>query len=185
MVGRWRRNRRRWCDKFRLQINVRFVVRGWRVAYLTTLASVTLDDVERLRINSAHLLLPSRYEFVSHFVAYSVQAQPLGALLGQMIDGGEPINPDLWHPLRAPVVHFPEDVRDLHSQLEIEWNPLLAQQDFLDDDWYRIEIGKLMAVFEHAVQSHECVVNIIHPPIDEERALRVRMPIVPQTGRPT
>lgn len=146
------------------------------MAYFTILASVSPDDVQLLRRDASHLLSPSHFEPVSHYLAYSVVRQPLGSLLGKVLDGGEPINSDLWHPLRAPIVHTPDTVRGLLAQIQDEFEKLLSEATIPDDDWYHVEITKVVSVLRHAVSRSECVVNVMEPPFDAERADRVRIP---------
>ena len=150
------------------------------MAYLTTLASVPVDDVEQLVCDPGHVLSPSCFEFVSHYLSYSVQVKPLRDVLDHAINGGDSIHQDLWHPLRPPIVHSPAGVCDLQLQLQVEWDAQFAERDIPSDDWYRIEIEKVLAVFGHAASRGECVVNVIHPPADAARASRVRMPVKAQ-----
>ena len=48
-------------------------------------------------------------------------------------------------------------VRDLFSQIQKEWDAQLAGQDISNDNWYRIEIEKILAVFSHAARLLETV----------------------------
>ena len=147
------------------------------MAYLKTFASVLVDVVRRLTENASHVLSPSYREFVSHFLAYRVDPRPLGALWGGSIDGGERIDPQAWHPIRAPIVPCPGVVQELFVQIQEEWDVHRADHIFKVDLWYRMEIDKLLAVFRHAAKCDECVVNVAHPPTNPERADRVLMPV--------
>jgi hypothetical protein len=146
------------------------------VAYLTYLASAPPAEVTALRVDHTTLLTPSLVVAVSHLIASWVQVQPLGELLGQAIDGGTELNSALWHPLRPPCYHEPEAVRALHAQLTEAWQRTLAAQSIPEDDWYRVEIEKVLRIFGHAAERGDCVVSALQAPFDAERAARVRIP---------
>src|SRR5947209_2681316 len=110
------------------------------MAYLTYLASVPLAEVEGLKAEPAASLSPSLKVSVSHLVAYWVQVQPLGELLGQAMDGGTVINSALRHPLRDPCYHEPLVVNSLYAKLSEAWQRATAMESVADDDWYRVEI---------------------------------------------
>jgi hypothetical protein len=133
------------------------------MAYLTHLVAVPPMQLAALRTNDAAVLTPSLAVGVSHLIAYWVQAQPLGQLLGQAIDGGTLINKALRHPLRAPCFHEPEAVQSLHVQLVEAWRQGMAAVPIIEDDWYRIEIEKVLRLFRHAVERGECVVSALEP----------------------
>ena len=133
------------------------------MAYLNYLVSVPLADVEALRADPATPISRSLTVAVSHLVAYWVQVQPLGQLLGHAIDGGTVINPSLRHKLRDPNYHDPDTVRSLFSQLVLAWNAAISAEPIPDDDWYRIEIEKVLRLFAHAAEHGECVVSVLEP----------------------
>lgn len=148
------------------------------MAYLTTLAAVPMSEVNRLVADDTVVLTPTRYEFVSHYLALpGVEIQSLRGLLGEAIDGGKVINDKLWHPLRSPRFHSPDAVRELYDRFYSEWEAELAKVEISPKDWYRVEIEKVLAVFQYAALNDECVVNVIHPPMDAERADRVHIPL--------
>jgi hypothetical protein len=146
------------------------------MAYLTYLVSVPQAQVAALRADPAALLTPSLRVHVSHLIAYWVQVQPLGQLLGQAIDGGTAINSALQHPLRDPCYHEPEVVKSLYAQLAAAWQQALGMGPVAEDDWYRIEIEKVLRLFRHAAERGECVVSVLQPPADAGRASKVRIP---------
>jgi hypothetical protein len=133
------------------------------VAYLNHLYSVPLAEVEALRDDPDAPIRPSLSVSVSHLVAYWVQVQPLGRLLGQAIDGGLELNDTLRHQLRAPCYHGPEVVRTLYSLLVSAWLQVTSVEEIPPDDWYRIEIEKVLRVYSHAAERGECVVSMLEP----------------------
>jgi hypothetical protein len=147
------------------------------MAYLNFIVSAPEQDVQALRRDSTVLLRPSLVVAVSHLVGYCGQIQPLCELLGQALDGGEKVNEQLWHPLREPVFHAPEQVRILYRRLADAWDRAFRPQTDGDDwDWYRHEIGGVLRAFRHASERDECIVSVLQPPADADRAGRVRMP---------
>jgi hypothetical protein len=133
------------------------------MAYLNHLLSVPCAEVEALRKNPDASLTPSVSVSVSHLIAYWVQVQPLGQLLGQAIDGGSVINSTLKHQLRDPCYQDPEAVKTLLPQLTKAWEQALSIGPVPDGDWYRIEIEKVLRVFTHAADHGECVVSVLEP----------------------
>lgn len=147
------------------------------LAYLNFLVAATEPAVEALANNPSLELEPSLLVAVSHLIGYWVEVQPLGKLLRQAVDGGATVSSDLWHPLRPPVFHRPAVVQALHTQLADEWRRVLAEKPVPEDDWYRIEIEKVLRLFRHAAGRAECVVSILQRPVDKERASKVRIPL--------
>src|SRR6266498_1177996 len=133
------------------------------MAYLNRLASVPFAEVEALRANPNFPITPSLMVFVSHLIAYWVQVQPLGHLLGQAIDGGAILNGALQHQLRAPCCQDPQTVCQLNAELTEAWQQASAVEPVPPDDWYRIEIEKVLRVFAHAADRGECVVSALEP----------------------
>lgn len=153
------------------------------MAYLNFLVAATEAEVEALSHDPNLELEPSLVVAVSHLIGYWVEVQPLGKMLGQAIDGGATVSPGLWHPLRPPVFHRAEAVQSLHGQLADEWQRVLAEKPVAEDDWYRIEIEKVLRLFRHAAGRTECVVSILERPGDQERASKVRIPLKGIGGR--
>jgi hypothetical protein len=140
------------------------------VAYLNLLASVPEADVVRLRADAAVWLRPSRVSGASHLLVTWVDAQPLGRLLWKALDGGELIRPELWHPLRPPLVHSPAVVCGLAEQVAAA----VASGAVAGDEWLALEVGRLLRLFQHAAGAGECVVSALDHPADVDRASRVR-----------
>src|SRR5215471_8110428 len=93
------------------------------MAYSTKLASVPQERVLLFRQDHRQSLKASRIVECSHLIAYSVTVQPLGQVLGKAIDGGEPLDVGLWHPLRPPLIHGSESVRMIWTELVAAWGP--------------------------------------------------------------
>ncbi|MCE9561626.1 MAG: hypothetical protein K8U57_06185 [Planctomycetes bacterium] len=133
------------------------------MAFRNHLVSATHAQVEALRGNQIAIITPSLALSVSHLIAYWVETQPLGQLLGQAIDGGEILNSSLRHQLRDPCFHDPQTVRSLYTTLSEAWQQVTASQPVPPDDWYRIEIEKVLRLFAHAAGCGECVVSALEP----------------------
>lgn len=149
------------------------------MAYLNFLISVSEQQLQGLRKDSTTLLHPSLVIATSHLIGYWVEIQPLGGLLGQALDGGEKVNDELWHPLREPVFHTPSEVQVLYKKLTEAWQKARGPETDSDDfNWYRREINLVLRIFHHASEKEECIVSVLQPPADAERAQRVRLPFV-------
>ena len=147
------------------------------MAYSTFIASVPKSEIAGFREGWVELMFASKIERVSHYLAYSVNLQPLGKLLGQAIDEGQLLREDLWHPFRAPIVKTENDVKSLWADLNEAWSIVLSESTLPEDDWDRIEITKLLAMYDHASQNSECIVSMLEPPHDSKRAQKVLIPL--------
>lgn len=150
------------------------------MAYLNLLAAVDPEQVAHLRDDPGFRMTPSKVVGVSHLLGNPgwVTHPPLVAVLAEGLDGGELLAGSLWHPLRVPIYHPPGEVLSLAPRLEDAWVATLAEWPLPKDDWYRIEIEKVLAAFHHAAAVGEGVASILQPPFDEERASRVVIPLV-------
>ena len=147
------------------------------MAYLNLLMSVPTSELNALCEDSSYTAKYTELTAVSHLLAYWIKTQPLGELLGTAIDGGELINDELWHPLRKPAFYSSEDVVKLHEQIAAEWNRIPADKQTTEPfDYFGPEIEKLLSVFKRAATNGECIVSILEPPADKERADRVKFP---------
>jgi hypothetical protein len=133
------------------------------MAFRNYLVSVPLAAVEAVRDGRSDVLTSSLTVSVSHLIAYWVQVQPLGRLLGQAVDGGAVLNNTLRHQLRDPCYHDPDAVRSQYVELSNEWQRTTSAHPVEPDDWYRIEIEKVLRVFAHAAERGECVVSALEP----------------------
>jgi hypothetical protein len=147
------------------------------VAYLNYLASVPVDKVERFRNGDVMASLgASEVQGVSHLIAYWVTIPSLREVLGEVIDDGEPLAPDLWHPFRAPVVAMPDVAKDRAQRLRSAWNSATAEVGPIDaGDWYAHEIRKVLCVYEDAERREHAVISALAPP-HVERSSRVFLP---------
>jgi len=146
------------------------------MAYLTLIASIAESEIAHFRECSIELMAASKIEYVSHHLAYGVREEPLGKLLGQAIDGGEPLREDLWRPFRSPLAQTLEMVKTCWLRLSEAWSTVLRRKEIAEDDWYKIEVTKVSDIFEHASRNTECIVSALEPPTDFDRAKRVRIP---------
>jgi hypothetical protein len=145
------------------------------VAYLTYLAVVPAAEITRLREDSRYVLRPLLVQGVSHLLSYWVQVQPLGQILNTIIDGGDTLQPELWHPLRSPRVHDADQVLQLTESLESALREI-SLEALPDGDWLSMEVARLLVALQGAVEAGACLVTALEPPADVERACRVRIP---------
>jgi hypothetical protein len=148
------------------------------MAYGNFLASVSLEEIEKLRNTPSYMLNVDVLEQVSHLVGYWVKVQPLGELLGQALDGGEIVSASLHHPLRSPTFHTPGAAEALQRKLAQAWTASYESVTSPEMEWFRIEIEKVLGVFDAAVSHGHGVISVLEPPMDEERASLVHIPFV-------
>jgi hypothetical protein len=146
------------------------------MAYGNYIATVPIDQIAGLRRDSNTLLRPTRLAMVSHLMAYSIRVQPIGQVLAEALDGGERLADNLEHPLRPPVVHLPADVARLLSALREGLHAASMAGPTKEIGWFRVDIDKLVELFQHAADQGEAVVSVLEPPMDEARAAKVRIP---------
>jgi hypothetical protein len=150
------------------------------MAYLNLLASITEPDVQRLRHDPATVVKPSLVLGVSHLLGYWIRIQPLGSLLGRALDGGQPLHPELWHPLRPPGFHPSAVVGELSEAIERAWEECFTREPLPEVNWLAVEIDRLLRVFCHAAAAGACIVSALDPPANRERGSRVRLPWSPR-----
>ncbi len=146
------------------------------MAYGTILAALTGEQVRALRGDPRAIAGPSLAVMVSHLVAYWVKSQPLGRMLGEAVDGGSEVHPDLWHPLRAPKFQCPDQVRELHGQLAGEWSRHLATHP-MPGEGFRWDIERVLQAYAHASRRGEAILSALERAMDRERAERVWIPL--------
>lgn len=151
------------------------------MAYLTFVAAVTEDQIEAIRNDAAFVLTPTLIKSVSHLLSYWIQVQPLGQILNSVIDGGECLNNDFWHPLRPPLVQLPTIVDQLTRDLSKAWSDV-SDAPPVQDEWLTSEMNRLLAVMTHSANSGACIVTALDLPGDHDRAKRVRIPWMPPTA---
>ncbi len=147
------------------------------MAYLTYLASVPEDRLAAYREDGKSSLKSTLTREVSHLIAYWVEPQPFRRLLGEAIDGGQILSPLLWHPFRVPLFHDSRKTRELSLVLTREYIHLTHIHPPLpEDDWYKVEVEKVLEVLGHAADRGECFVSMLESPSDGKRASRVVLP---------
>ena|SRR5690348_2147499 len=146
------------------------------MAYGNYLATVSEQEVLTLRKEPDHLLKTGSIAKVSHLIAYWIDVQPLGQLLNEALDGGEVLSPHLWHPLRKPTFHSPERASHLFKQLRKVWNEAVQRNALGQAAMFRQEIERLLEIFREADRLGQGVASVLEPPMDNERAGKVRIP---------
>jgi hypothetical protein len=152
------------------------------MAYGNYLASVTTQGVQQLQRRPGMLLTPSRVVLVSHLAAYWVQVQPLGQILGEALDGGQPLCDGLWHPLRSPTYHTRSEVHRILRLLKDALALPISGEGAKKPEVFSHDVKGIVAVFEYALVHGEAVISVLEPPEDKERASRVRIPFAIAKG---
>ena len=137
------------------------------MAYSSTLASVPQERIAAFRRDTAVSLQASKVVCVSHLIAYWVQVHPLGQVLGEVIDGGQMLHPDVRHPLRSPAVHSAGSVPALHQKLRSAYDAASAEEEGPKDDWYEPQIRQVLGILAWAGERGEAVVMRLGWPYNE------------------
>jgi hypothetical protein len=53
----------------------------------------------------------------------------------------------------------------------------MAAEPAPETDWFRTEIEQVLNIFRHASDSGEGIISVLEPPLDQERASRVHIPL--------
>jgi len=154
------------------------------MTYTATLASVAADAIDRYRTGAASAALAvSRVEECPHDLI-EMEIQPLGRVLAEAIDIGQPLRNDGWHPLRAPVVADPETVMARAMKLEDAWLKAEPQLGGMMADVLSPSIIRVRALYAHAAARNESVVSFLSAPDDADKAARTLVPAVEVTATP-
>ncbi len=148
------------------------------MAFAVLIGSVPESQVVEFQAGERERLEASGVVRCSHLLATWATVAPLNRVLRDAIEGGQLIRADLWHPWRLPVFHGRTSVRLLHHEL-IDALGRAVQEKRVPpkDDWYAVQIGKVVEIFAHAATRGEAIVCFLDAPHDEKRAKRVLIPL--------
>ena len=99
-----------------------------------------------------------------------MQLQPLGRILGEVIDGGEILRQNLEHPFRMPLVHDSSGIKVSYQKLQGAWESVKASYPIEPDDWYDEQIESVLSIFAWASERGEAVVTALGMKSDSESA---------------
>lgn len=134
------------------------------MSYRAVLASLPADEVARYRAGDAAApLTVSRLEECPHDLT-AMEIQPLGAVLAEAIDVGQPLRNDGWHPLRAPVVVDPETVMARSMKLEQACRDAEPELRGMLAELLGTDIDKVRSVYAHASSHGEMVLSYLSAP---------------------
>ena len=145
------------------------------MSYRVHLASVTADEIERARGTRAVELTASRTVVVDHDLV-NLDVQPLAEVLAELVDVGQPLRNDGWHPLRAPIVVDPETATARARRLEDAWRAAEPELGGLMGDVVGGDIRAVLDLYAHASASNEWVVSYLSAPADPRLADRSLVP---------
>lgn len=100
--------------------------------------------------------------------------------MSEAIDRGKILSEIIGHPLRPPIWHDVESVKTLSNKLENTWRELIAEKgEFPDDDWGKIEIQKVLDIFQYASKNDETIISILDlNNFNTESKRRIKIPVV-------
>jgi hypothetical protein len=132
-------------------------------SYAVCLASVPIeqiDDVRSRRGPAPIELVASRVEHCPHDVT-SIELFPLGRLLAEAIDTGQPLRNDAWHPLRAPMVVDPETVTVRAAALASAVRSARSELGGMIAEVLGADIDKVLNLYAHAGHRGDAVVSFL------------------------
>jgi hypothetical protein len=140
-------------------------------AYAVVLAAVPIDQIERVRAEAsagegqtgginAIELVASRVERCPHDLT-ALEVFPLGKVVAEALDIGQPLRNDAWHPLRAPVVVDPETVTARARKLAVTLDQSRNQLRGLLGEAAGSELDKVRDLYAHASERGEAVVSFL------------------------
>jgi hypothetical protein len=132
--------------------------------YAACLAAVPADRLDGVRARAgepgAIEQAASRIERCPHDLT-ALEVFPLGRLLAEAIDIGQPLRNDAWHPLRAPVVVDPETVTARAMQLDEALAGARHEIGGLMGEALGADIDKVLQLYAHASARGEAVVTFL------------------------
>jgi hypothetical protein len=143
------------------------------VAYLNLLFSIPSERLSNCTSWESLRSIATYSTGCSHLIGYWAQFDPLNEVLGRALDGGSILHPRWKHKLRVPTYHSPAEVVELAETVENGWQQAIGKYgELANDDWWRIEIEKCSAVFQHAASRGEAVVSILEQSrfVDEQQS---------------
>lgn len=144
--------------------------------YRAVLASVPVDEVARYRAGPAEAPITASSVTECPHDLTETEIQPLGEVLAEAIDIGQPLRNDAWHPLRAPVVVDPETVMARSMRLEEAWRAAQPELGGMLAELLGHDIDNVRAVYARASRDGETVVSYLTAPDDPDRAARTCIP---------
>ncbi len=148
--------------------------------YRTVLASVSCEVVDKYRADAPDAPLASTCIRECPHDLTATEIQPLGSVLAEALDIGQPLRNDGWHPLRAPIVVDPETVMARSMKLEQAWVDAEPQLGGMMAEVLGADIDNVRMVYAHAARAGEAVISFLTAP-DDDRADRALVPTLPPT----
>lgn len=158
------------------------------MSYTVHLAAVSADEIQLAReapaATGAASLTASLAVVLSHDLV-NLEVQPLASVVAELIDVGQPLRNDGWHPQRAPIVVDPETamararrIEDALTEAEPELGGLLA-------DAVGPDLEAVRSLYAHASANHEWVLSYLSAPDDPAVAARSLVPTVGTSVTPS
>jgi hypothetical protein len=131
------------------------------VVYLAAVPVDQIDEVrDRIDRPDEVELVASRVEHFPHDLT-SLEVFPLGEVLAEAIDVGQPLRNDAWHPLRAPMVVDPETVTARAMVLEEAMHRARDELGGMMAEVLGADIDNVRRLYAHASSRGEAVVTFL------------------------
>jgi hypothetical protein len=149
--------------------------------YAVVLAAVPVEQIDDLRGQVGRPagveLVASRVERCPHDLT-ALEVFPLGRILAEAIDIGQPLRNDAWHPLRAPVVVDPETVTARAMELEDALARARVELGGMMAEVLGADIDNVLRLYAHASSRGEAVVTFLAATGDQAPAEGALVPNV-------
>jgi hypothetical protein len=150
------------------------------MSYTVHLAAVTADEIERARRAAAAevpTINASSSVSLDHDLV-NLDVQPLASVVAELVDVGQPLRNDGWHPLRAPIVVDPETAMARCRRLDDAWSAAAPELGGLIGETVGPDLEAVRALYAHAAAGHEWILSYLSAPDDPRLAARTLVPTV-------
>lgn len=145
-------------------------------SYTVHLAALSAGEVERARTGSPGTPLTTTMSVEVAHDLVNLELQPLASVLAEVIDVGQPLRNDGWHPLRAPVVVDPETAMARARRVDDALHAAAPELGGLLADAVGPDLEALRSVYAHASANHQWVLSYLSAPEDPKVAARSFVP---------
>ena len=115
----------------------------------------------------------------------NLDVQPLGSIVAELLDVGQPLRNDGWHPLRAPIVVDPETAMARTRRLDDALTVAEPELGGLMGEAVGPDLDAVRSLYAHASANHEWVLSYLSAPDDPAIAARSLVPTtVVSSARP-
>jgi hypothetical protein len=120
------------------------------MAYLATLLLVPVEAVSRVHTRESLASCVAHSSHCSHFIAFHAD-------IGPFLDGGTPLQSEMWHPIAKPHYRLPSELYPFVDTLR----RLESDEQIKNDSWTLAEVRKLREACVLSIQHGMALVIIL------------------------